>query len=92
MKEGDKAYCKKTYIRNGNKVFEKNKSYTIFLIDDGADSPENWLYCEKNSMPNGYCGFIINGDPYLDFNYFDDYFISSMKELRKEKLKRINEK
>lgn len=86
MKQGEKVYCKKMYIHGGKIVFKKNKFYTIFLLDESIESPCVWLYCENKSMPNDYCGFIINGQLYSDFDYFSEYFINDIKELRKIKL------
>lgn len=91
MKEGNRAYCKKTYIQDNNIVFKKNKSYFIFFIDYDADSPEIWLYCEEKSMPRDYCGFLISGPHYSDFDYFHEYFYTN-KELRKVKLQELNER
>jgi hypothetical protein len=42
-------------------------------------------------MPRDYCGFLISGPHYSDFDYFHDYFYTE-QELRSEKLKKINDR
>lgn len=93
MKIGDKVYCIKTYIdQNRRYVHLKNNFYTIYNIDNILTNTERvWINSEPNTTSNGYLGYIKIGKLYSNFHYFKDHFIT-IKELRKQKLKKIQKK
>lgn len=86
MKVGDKLYCKVGY----NKNFIKDKSYEIVVVGInfvGVRGEDIYSYIDPSY------GFYIDGnkDKPSDFLSFYDHF-DTQKELRKLKLKKINEK
>jgi len=77
-KKGDKLLCiKKIYNLFDQPLFIKNKIYTILYIDN------NYLIMDHILYGSEYGGF--------DIDYVHENFIS-LKEFRKIKLEKINEK
>lgn len=90
MKAGDKVYCIKSYKdNNGICTHLKNNFYIIENIDvDGVSNKRIWIISEKLTTPHGYLGYLISGELYSGFHYFNEHFITE-KELRKQKLEKI---
>ena len=92
MKDGDIVYCKKDYYNDNKLVFKLGESYVMFIFDSSDKThQEAWIYCEPNTMPNDYCGFIYSGILYQDFQYFSNYFCT-IQEIRKIKLNELYER
>lgn len=84
MKIGDKVYCIKTNISRiqiiaGTELNVKGHIYTI----DGIEHTAIKTSCE---LPYSICVYTLTESDYM----FNKYFIT-LKQLRKEKLKKIND-
>lgn len=92
IKVGDKVYCKKSAIITGsNKLPDYahiiGKIYSVFHLGYDTDLDElrriDTVFLESEpTTPNGVWGY--------DYYYFKRDFIT-LKELRKQKLEKINE-
>lgn len=100
MKIGDKVYCIKTNFYGKRECHKKNRTYIIesFLDSKSQDSYINipiediksiFITAEPNTTPKDVLGYSIN--PIYIHDKFEEYFID-VKEVRKLKIKKINEK
>jgi hypothetical protein len=98
MKIGDKVYCIKDNSYNGY-CHKKNHTYVIesFLDISGKGKyisiptehiKSVYITAEPNTTPKDVLGYSIN--PMYTHDKFEEYFID-VKEVRKLKLKKINE-
>lgn len=89
MKVGDKIYCKRgLYNSYGKLFFKKDNWYTIGEVRSSIfDTFDIVVLSERNDSVLFYTTTTNNNNEYKYWNYF-----YSMKELRKLKLKKINEK
>lgn len=103
MKKGDKVVCKKdsyTSSHGGEIVHKKGTLYTIdttYCTDNFNEKTLEietvyriFLYSENNSSNINSYGYHLDGYNCGRWKKFSTYFMSE-KELRKEKIKKINE-
>jgi hypothetical protein len=83
MKVFDKIYCHKDYIHEGEQWLTNGEKYIIIDIYN-----KYYMYIIDNQGDRN----CISLDKKEDADrYFNDYFYT-MKELRKQKLKKLNER
>ena len=68
------------------------QNYPAYLVGNIYDADLNW--CKKEGNPDTICIYNESKEEaYLETgNHFDKYFKIDIKETRKEKLKKLNEK
>lgn len=77
LKAGDKILC---INDNVNAYFKKGNIYTIIDVDS--------RYYYIDTKDNSHWGFSIEFESFYPGDHFDKYFIS-IKELRKQKLNKL---
>ena len=107
MKTDDFVYCKKDFYRqhtynddlldyqyhpdNPEHAFEIGKKYKIFAIDNTIAIEIKFLYFEHFMRKEDYEKLNQIEGFFKSVYNFDEYFCETLKELRKFKLKKLNE-
>ena len=95
LNPGDKIFCiKNSYSSNNNALVHKsNQIYEVYDLQIRTDKNTIDIYvsCEKNVTKHDYYGYTLEGELIANWELFSDHFITNIKELRKIKIKKLNE-